>query len=95
MIGFGPGLKRVNGGQKYAASGTCGVQSKLLLLCGNGINMLPLWQNSHRLSSKNGASLVWEATQSTKHIVDDMYMKGSSCTFKTVFYSKMFKSLQA
>lgn len=42
VIGFGPGLKRVNGGQKYAASGTCGVQSKLLLLCGNGINMLPL-----------------------------------------------------
>lgn len=37
MIRFGPGLKRVNGDQKYVASGTCGVQSKLPLLCGNGI----------------------------------------------------------
>lgn len=43
MIEFAPGLIRLSGDQQYAASGTCGVQSKLHVPCGNGIDILPAY----------------------------------------------------
>lgn len=43
MVEFAPGLIRLSGDQQYAASGTCGVQSKLHVPCGNGIDILPAY----------------------------------------------------